>query len=475
MFRGMKVFGVVFAVLLPLLVPALGAEEGGKNYVWIPEKLTTELKVQAAFNGEEILWRFEWPADPGFFYHDMLRFQDGKWERHGSSVVGRQKDGIYEDRLTFLVDQGAVPGFANQGCFAACHNGMRFLNDTLDKATVKDHPYLGKTRGKSDLRKYIPASRNGEEWWQAPWDDVKAPAALKALAERGVFLDLWHWRAHRGNPIGYADDQYVLEYRNSDSGRGPYTTNFDKKTKQPKFMFDAGKTGFAALSWDKLLGREYPQDGVYYLSEGNSVPFDPNRDWKNGDVIPRRLLRTPQGSHGTITARGRWADGVWHLELRRAMDPGFPTNDHALLEGRTYNIGFAIHANATGSRWHYISYPVRVGIGTPGKITAVRFSGDRPDWAAIPTVTLPMWYPAQITWEWLTGDVHPGAAEIKADSRQCISCHGGEAKDVLQLSLASVHHETPGVPTRPNWWLTLVTVVVVLVGATVGVMKISRR
>jgi len=50
-----------------------------------------------------------------------------------------------------------------------------------------------------------------------------------------------------------ADDGYVLEYRNFDAGKNPFSSNLDAKTKLPKFMYDSTKTaGKKALALDDI-------------------------------------------------------------------------------------------------------------------------------------------------------------------------------------------------------------------------------
>jgi hypothetical protein len=470
--------GAILLALL-LMVTSIGpayAQGLDDPFVAIPDELTTELRIKAAYNGEDLLWRFEWPAATPAFYHDVSVYQDGAWVQHGQSTVGSQEYGLYEDRLTFLVDPGTVRGFANQGCYVTCHSGLRFMSDQLDRDTIQAHPFLGEVQNRTDLRKYLPDSRVGATWWDSPWDQVKSQEELDALAEADVFLDFWHWRAHRGGPIGYADDQYVLEFRKNDGTRAAYATNWDADAGQPRFMYDPDQVGFVALNWETLLNRGYTLDDYYYLSTDIAVPFDPEHPWQNGDVIPRRFLQEPEGSQASILSNSTWDNGFWRLELRRPMDTGFPTTDHATLEGRTYNIGFAIHKNATGSRWHYISHPVRVGIGTPADIMAVAFAGDAPNWDAMPWITVPMFYPAQINWEWLTSEVHPGAPELRADTRSCVDCHGGGTNDVVKLAQASVHWEsTDTTGPQANWYLTLLAGFSILVAGTVFTLSVIPR
>jgi hypothetical protein len=444
----------------------------GDPFVAVPADLDLELRMKAAFDGEDIVWLFEWEA-AGNWYHDMVVYRDGAWARQGGSTVGEAPYGIYEDRITFLVDPGTVRGFANQGCYVSCHSGSRFLSDQIPPATIQAVPELA---NRTDLRKYIAESRVGDAWWDTPWDTLQSPEVLQQLRDVGVFLDFWHWRAHRGNPVGYSDDQYVLEYRLNDGSRGAYATNWDSEKGQPAFMFDESKVGFVALDWERMVANGYDQQNdIYYLTEETAVPFDPDRAWRAGDVIPRIILREPQGSQAAITADGTWANGTWRVELRRAMDTGYATTDHALLEGRTYNVGFAVHANATGSRWHYISHPVQVGIGVPADFTVVRFEGDAPDWSAIPWTTLPLFYPAQVTWEWLVSDAHAGAPDVRADTRSCIDCHGETQQSVLKLAQASTSRELRGPAAQTNRWMTLATVMVLLGAGSVVALTLTPR
>jgi hypothetical protein len=466
--------GLLLAALAALLLalPAFAQQaEPEETDIWLPDELTTELRVKAAYNGQDILWLFEWAAEDGSLFHDMLVYEDGKWLRRGDGGGGADEYGLREDRVIMLVDAGTVPGFANQGCYTACHDGLDSLSNGLDEEAVKAG--LGDSWSNSDIRKYIPSSRQGENWWDGAWDALKSEDDLAALAEAGVFLDMWHWRSARGNPIGYSDDQYVLEYRSNDGGRTAFSTNWNGDLSQPNVMFDPAQVGFNALNWDKLMAGDYTQDDIYFISSDNSVPFDPDHAWQNGDVIPRRLLRMPDGSQADITADGRLVDGVWRVELRRAMDTGNHTTDHAMTEGRIYNVGFALHKGATGARWHYISQTVKVGIGTPAEITAVRFNGNAPDWNNIPWTTLTIFYPGEITWEWLTSDAHPGAGEIRADERSCQSCHGSDEAAIIKLAQASVYHETRDGRSDLNWWLTLAAGMILLVGGTVVAVNLS--
>ena len=394
-----------------------------------PAELAYDVEVKVAYNGEDVFWQVSWPTETPSLLHDVSVFRDGQWVRVNSGgVIGS------EDRFTIMVDQGTVAGFANLGCYATCHAPVRSLDTAVGGDALADHPAYGQI-GRNDIRKYIPDSRIGNMWWETAWDAVKPPEMLEDLREQGVFLDLWHWRAARSGSMGFADDQYVLEHRINDSGSGPNTSNVADGV--PLRMFDPEKVGFAALRYDDIPNLTTAD--VYNLTTENSIEFDPDYEWQEGDVIPRLMIREPTGARGSTTADGQWADGRWTLEMQRAMDPGNPLVDIPFELGRTYNVAFGIFRDFTGTRYHHISYPLKLGIGTPGaQLTAVSFLGDRPDWDEIEATTIPVFYPAQVTMDWLLSDEHVVGWEMRADTASCAACHGATLEDVRWLSEQSI-------------------------------------
>ena len=378
--------------------------------IYIPQQLLMPLQVKAAYNGRDMFFRYRWPSERPGIYHDMLKYEKGKWVRYGASVPGPQPQGIYEDRVTMLVDDGSVPDFKNYGGYITIGDRMRFFTDEATKKEVQGHPYLGKKKKQKEVGKHLPETRSDVNDWASvvPEDD------LAALRRAGYFLDLWHWRAHRSNPVDKSDDQFVAEARYGDSGKGPFFTNWNSKKKQPKLMFDPAKTGRRALKWDNLAQRKLGFDDLYYLREDQAIPFDPSLEWKEGDTIPRRVLRTGEGSRADISVAGkaRWKDGFWDVTLVRAMDTGHPLEDKVMIDKGVYTVAFAVHRNATGSRWHYVSLPVSVGLGRAAELEAVGFDGEAPKWdQAWLDVTL--FYPGQVSWPLLVNrERHPGAEQI---------------------------------------------------------------
>lgn len=382
-----------------------------KRNIYIPKDLMMPLQVKAAYNSDKIFFRYRWPAKQPEIYHDMMKFEGGKWKRYGDSVPGPQAEGIYEDRLTMLVDDGSVPEFERYGGYIAVGDRMRFFTNEAKESEVKAHPYLGKKKGQSEVGKYLPETRTDINNWASVVPEEQLAAQRKA----GYFLDLWHWRAHRSNPVDKSDDQVVAEGRFGDTGKSVFFNNWDAEKKQPRFMFDPEKTGGrTAISWDDLMKRKLGFDDLYYMREDQTKPYDPAYAWKEGDVLPRRALRAGEGSIADISVAGkaRWKDGFWEITLVRAMDTGNPQDDKIIMDHRTYTVAFAVHRDTMGSRWHYVSLPVKLGLNRQADFKATRFEGGDPKWDQ-PWHDVQLFYPGQVSWPMINSSKHAGADKVK--------------------------------------------------------------
>ena len=157
--------------------------------IYIPKQLTMPLQVMVAYNDRDIFFRYRWPARQPSIYHDMLKFEGGKWIRHGDSVPGPQPDGIYEDRVTMLVDDGSIPEFARYGGYIAIGDRMRFFTNEAKAAEVRAHPYLGAKRNQTEVRKYLPATRqNINDWASVVPEDGIGGVAQERIFPRPVAL-----------------------------------------------------------------------------------------------------------------------------------------------------------------------------------------------------------------------------------------------------------------------------------------------
>lgn len=382
-----------------------------KLHIAIPTVLTVPFQVQAAYNGRDVFFRYRWPSPKPGIFHDVIRFESGKWVVKGSPVPGSEPDGLHEDRVAMMVDDGSVPEFSRYGGYITVGRRLAGFSDEVGGKEVAAHPHLGAKLKQDEPTKYLPATRKDIN----DWSSLVPEEELKAQRAAGYFLDLWHWRANRSNPVDLADDQVVAEARLSDAGKGMYATNWDGDKKLPRLMFDTVKAGHAALKWDDLKAGKITQDSAYALREDIAAPFDPNRAWSEGDTLPRRIVRLGDGSRADIKVVGkaRWTDGFWDVTLSRKMDTGNRLEDKIMVDRGVYQVAFAVHRQATGGRWHYVSLPYTVGLGRDADINAVRIEGETPKWDQ-PAKPVTLFYPGQVSWAHINSAKHPGADKVKA-------------------------------------------------------------
>ncbi len=402
--------------------------------VYIPamEDLVRPLDVAFTYNEDSVRVHFRFETDRPSWYHQYLVYEDGEWNRYGSGGQGPDKHGLYEDRVSMMLDDGSVEGFAEIGGFVTVHPGMRSLTNAAPPSSVEVHPHLGGNLGRSDVRKFIRESRE-EVQDEYHWSQTRSTEELDQLREEGAFLDLWQWRAHRSNPLGYADNGYVLEYRHGSEGTGMFTDNNDDSG-QPKFMFDPQVVGRYALRKDSLLDRQYGQEDPYYIYVGNSVPFDPDHDWLDGDALPQRFLQEPEGSRGALKADGYWSDGFWDITITRTLDAPGPKDSKTIAEGNTYNVAFAAHTDGAGARWHYVSVPYGVAFGDsdntnssdhPDGLTVIhaKFTDGPLDKAEPDWFETSLFYPGQVDLSWLENIDHPGHQFVRDGSMHMLEIH----------------------------------------------------
>ena len=87
------------------------------------------------------------------------------------------------------------------------------------------------------------------------------------------------------------------------------------------------------MPFEDVRAQRITVDQVYSLDPEITTEFDPNRDWKEGDALPRRYLRAPERSRADVTSNATWSDGWWTVELRRKMDTA-QAGDKAFQEFR---------------------------------------------------------------------------------------------------------------------------------------------
>ncbi|MCK8517250.1 ethylbenzene dehydrogenase-related protein [Methylonatrum kenyense] len=370
--------------------------DGAPTDLWLP------LQVQAQHDGETVHLRLRWPSRHEHRFHDVLRFDGENWQAIGADDYPEL---FGEERVAMLLDDGGVPDFARFGGYLLIGDGTRFMPGAANEDAVAEHAFLGGELGLTDIRKHLPDTRLGS------WDAPVSAANLEAQREAGYFLDLWHWRGDRGGPADVSDDLHVAEHRHGDSGRSAYSTNWDDDAEQPRYMLDPDRHGTAGLRWQDLEEDSVDWSARPWLIEDTAVAFDPEHDWQEGDTLPRRVLREPEGSRAAIMAKSRLRDGWREVILNRKLDTGEPLEDKTLRPGGSYTVAFAVHSDGATGRHHHVSLPFSLALERPADITVTRMDGDTPDWTE-PDRTITLFYPGQVNWPRITGSGHAGADAV---------------------------------------------------------------
>ena len=330
-----------------------------------------DLGVQAAYDTKNLYLRFQWKTNNAYpgTEHQYLRYDGKEWKVWGfpklDKVVQEGKQpGIYEDRMSVMIDDGKVAGFSKQGCWLTCHDGQRDMPKLATKEEIASNAMLTAIK-KGDVRKYLPDTRTDPSNWKTG----KSLEDIAKLKAEGKFVDLIQWRAHRSNAVGMADDGYVLEWRLGDAGKEMFGGNSDAKTHAPKYMWDEKKVGFRSITADSQARRA----DLYLIREQNAVPFDPNAGWKEGDLIPDYIVSRADatGSAADNNAIAAWKDGMWTVVMVRPLGLTTP-DDKALKAGGVYNVGFAVHDDNITTRGHHVSFVKTLGLGAKADIRAVK-------------------------------------------------------------------------------------------------------
>jgi hypothetical protein len=244
--------------------------EGKEKFEGKKASVTTK----AVYTGDSIYFLFKW-KDP------TLSVTKGAWKYDGQKWTHIKSN---EDRISLLFEINRINKFATKGCAVACH-----------------------------VPKGAPNAKDGK-------------FGTSSAAEKG---DLWHWKAARSDPAGFADDTWLTVIsekkggRKSDAGGGGDKKNITEDKSKPKYMLASGKN----------LGK----NGVMLAADATEITD--YSVFKPADVITYRMPKIPAGSRADIKAVSRHAVGGWTLMLYRQLDTG---NDDDVSFNPRKNYSFAM-------------------------------------------------------------------------------------------------------------------------------------
>lgn len=127
--------------------------------------------------------------------------------------------------------------------------------------------------------------------------------------------DVWHWKALRTNPQGYAMDK---THRYSDA--------------KPEGSAKSYQARDGSTTW---IARPQDTGDTVEVSVAAPATFQ-------GDRQPAYKAGVPTRSAADVRAKGAWAGGRWTIELARRLSTGFP-DDTAFDPARTYKMAVSYH------------------------------------------------------------------------------------------------------------------------------------
>jgi hypothetical protein len=232
------------------------------------------------YTDERLFFLFKW-KDPT---HSITK---QSWMFNGQKWVHLKGN---EDRIAVLFEITRINKFATRGCAITCHS---------------------------------PADVPRKDW----------KFATKTDDEKG---DLWHWKAARSAPYGYADDAWLTVAGNP---TGSYRETGRRK--------DAGAGGDVKNETPDGIRPFYMQNSAVkpsvpgFLLAEEAVKITDYSIFKSGDIIPYRLPLKPSGSRFDVKAISRYADGGWMVMLSRKLDTGHE-DDVVFNPKKRYSFAIAV-------------------------------------------------------------------------------------------------------------------------------------
>jgi hypothetical protein len=234
-----------------------------------------EISLRSVYTADSLYMLISWSDETESIKKNMWVYNGTKWDHlKEQKVYEPEPTKLDEDRLAIHWPiNDSIKGFADKGCLLVCHDAGNF------------------------------SKRESRMFTNSPTE----------------FLDQWHWKAARTNPIGYLDDKWMdnkvltqaqepdlherREAAHHGDAKGDGNLNYsNNKTEdgRPKFWSKDGTVG------------------SLFLRKENSIPIDYSKaTFNKGDTIPGYILARPKGSRGDVDAIAVWQQGRWTLEIGR--------------------------------------------------------------------------------------------------------------------------------------------------------------
>ncbi|MCK5511589.1 MAG: hypothetical protein KAI96_02210 [Thermodesulfovibrionia bacterium] len=132
-----------------------------------------------------------------------------------------------------------------------------------------------------------------EDTFTFKWNMEGKNVDLSNFSDDVYTADIWYWKAHRTDPVGYADDKRHIFASEPGKKAKEITSTGGKK----RYLMRPGDEGKPAQKNRVLI--EY-----------------------QGDFHGQYIYVTPEGSRADVLAKGEWKDRTWIIEFGRKLNTG---------------------------------------------------------------------------------------------------------------------------------------------------------
>jgi hypothetical protein len=261
----------------------------------------TTIAIRSLYDSENIYFLLSY-KDPT---KSLKRFPwekqvNGTWKQLSDKDNTGHDNTYYEDKMAFFWEIKAR-GFKKKGCEIACH-----MNEN------------GKVDGINDTS-----------------------AGRKYTRKPGETIDMWHWKSVRSNPIGKMDDQFVDDTKDPAKNKNWGRKGDDKLGGGYKNNVNSNKSA------PIVMNKSDRENNPYWVMQNLKTPFVDK--FSTGDTVPGIILGDFTGSRGDINSKGKWANGIWTIEIERKL---VTSGKNAKLQdvqfdntSKKYNFGLSVFDN----------------------------------------------------------------------------------------------------------------------------------
>lgn len=224
-----------------------------------------------------------------------IKQQDGTWKQMKKKDSTGHDNTYYEDKVGLFWNIN-TKGFADEGCMISCHMDME--GDTSAGRKFTNNP--------------------------------------------GETIDMWHVKNVRTSPLGQVDDQFMDSTSDGKTNKGWGRKGDTKSGGGYKNNVNKDKTGPAYMNFPPS------EKAKYYVLPSLKTPFVDI--FEPGDVVPGIIIDAFEGQRADIEMRGKWAKGVWTLEIRRKL---VTSGDMAKIQdvqfddlSKSYSFGISVFDNS---------------------------------------------------------------------------------------------------------------------------------